>query len=168
MAESLVHTDQTQRFTGAAVTMRLFAQMPLEVQSVHAGSVAWQRAKQMDVADLQAWARTLPSPEARETAFAGAAAGFYERDAALVAPLLRELKGGERDAALHGLAGAMAYQAPLEAASHALAIQQMALRRAAVGQVLSSWMARDAASAREWLTSASSIPTDWKQDWQKR
>jgi hypothetical protein len=148
--------------------MRLFNQLAPEVQSLFAREVAEQRAMATDVADLQAWARSLPSPDARATAFGGAAAGLYKRDAALVAPLLRELKGGERDAALHGLAGAMAYQAPLEAASHALAIQQMELRRAAVGRVLSSWMARDAASAREWLKSASIIPADWKQEWLTR
>ena len=125
-----------------------------------------KRIEQGDVTDLRPWAqRFVPGP-ARANAVAGAMSAAYRRDATSVQTLLASTPTpADHDAALRGLAETMSDSAPADAATRALSIGDLAVRRETLGDIFTDWQRRDATAAGAWLQNAANVPAAWKQAW---
>jgi hypothetical protein len=148
--------------------MRLFDQLPAEAQERQAARLGKGRFEAgLKLVDLANWTAQFTEGPVRQNAIIGILTAAFEKDASQVEPLLASVKtSADHDAALRGLAAAMSWNEPNEAATRALQINDLSIRQEALEAVMFSWLKRDPTKGQEWLTAqGSTIPETWKQGW---
>jgi hypothetical protein len=121
--------------------------------------------KQRGLTDLESSAQNFAPGPARESAIAGAMQSAYRRDASQMEKLLATASSeSDRDAAVSGLAQAMAATAPEAAAARALNIKNPDTRFAALDRVAAIWAGQNLAAFKAWVETQSVIPIAWRKE----
>jgi len=141
----------------------LYRQLPEEAQIENARVLGIVRARQGEPHEFSDWLQNFPAGAARSNAVTGALADAALRDSVYGKTLLGSLTTpADRDA---GLRGMIPFTPPAAAAPLALEISDPQMRKDALEGVVTAWLKKEPAAARDWIDGATAVPTSWKQEW---
>lgn len=146
-----------------AQRLEIFAELTPEGRTGAVQSIL-NNLYQEDHDRAQSWAKELPPGDARFRAMQSLASYETRNAPDRVDALIDGWPAGpDRDATLRGIAGGLTQNDPLRAMEYARRVGDPSVREAALYGIANTWLLRDAAKARAWLTGTTEIPAETKR-----
>jgi hypothetical protein len=150
--------------------MRLFDQLPLESQQRAATGIAQKLAQRSDFSDLRTILNRFTDETSRYRAMIGAFSGLSDHDGAkaekVYADYVASLPPGPAHDVVTSAFAMSDPPSPVKSIAIAQTIRDPSVARSTLDSIVSEWFSTNPRQAREWLTTAKTLPPDFVKKWQ--